>query len=215
MQNIIISRYPIVSEIFKKYDDTNDEIFGTKTLTGANISIDGNIISIYSTELTRDIKNAGIINTNKRRHELKVLRTKIKKNMSQLKTNDYFKTDIHILLGSFNIAEYIDDELNEEFISFIKRLHCVDFFRHMYAKATGTTDSTDKRKDYIMLLLTDDIYQPNSEMNESFNKITVPADLFKFIMKRYKIHFLETTVVNTIGDLYPIETVMMMSKNMH
>lgn len=226
MQNIIISRYPIISDIYGEYDNNVkiDEIFGTKTLNGANISVDGNIISVYSTELTRDIKNAKIMNVDKRRHELKVLRYKIRKNIAQLQTNkifsNYFKTDIHMLLGSFNISEFIDDDLNEEFVTFIKQFHCVDIFRHMNAKDTGTTDNTDKRKDYLMFLLTDDIYQPGTDNNAAFNKIKTSSDLFKFIMKRYKIHCLETSIyvdadTEHTSDRFPIEMVFMMSKNAH
>jgi hypothetical protein len=90
----------------------------------------------------------------------------------------------------------------------------------MNAKDTGATDNTDKRKDYIMFLLTDDIYNIDTDSNNTFNKIKTSADLFKFIMKRYKIHCLETSIyldadTEHTTDRYPIETIFMMSKNEH
>ena len=132
----------------------------------------------------------------------------------------YFKTDINIIVGSFHITEFINDELNSEFVSFIKKMRCVDLFRHLNDKELGSTDGTDKRRDYVMLLLTPDVYHQSGVNNTLFNNISTTADLFKFIMKRYKLHCFEIYIHKSDNSEYtnehlPIEVVFMISKNMH
>ena len=110
-QNIIISKYPIVTNIYAELDRRTqlDDIIGARTVIGANISIYGNIISVYNTALNKDIKTSNIINVQIREKEVESLFDIIDENKAGMDAeifNSYVKTNIHFLLGTLNINEY-------------------------------------------------------------------------------------------------------------
>jgi hypothetical protein len=223
IQNIIISKYPIVSTIYTELDDklNLDDIIGTKTLIGANISIYGNIISIYNTTLSKDIKSANINNNDIRDKELQVVFKVIEKNKKNLKTDDfkhYFLTDIHMLAGSLFIKETISLDLNKEFIDFIQKYKCVDIFRIMCEDDIGHTNTSKERVDYIFFLLTNMMYTKNN--HKKLKNINGGDDLFKLIFKIYKIYFIDIiirndTYTNNSYSNFPLECTFMIYKNNH
>lgn len=228
-QNIIISKYPIVSTIFVDLGDKHDidDLIGTKTMIGANISIYGNIISIYNVELSHDIKSANIINDDVREKELAAVFDAINENQESLKLSffyNYLKTDIHFLIGSLYITETLSSNLanhfNSEFARFVREYKCVDIFRHIHDENIPLyTNSSSKRHDYIMFLMTNDIYQNNSYLKQ-LKKLKSSEDLFKLIFKRYKVYFLDGYVrtdnyASHSSTNYPIECIFMLYKNKH
>jgi hypothetical protein len=223
VQNIILSKYPIVSTIYAELDGdhTIDDIIGVHTILGANISISGNIISIYNTELSKDIRTANIINTDVRSKEIRAIFSVMQKNMEELATKfqTYNKTDVHLLLGSLNINESDGTDMTEEFTSFISNNHCVDVLRYL-TDDYGYTTSTRERLNYVLMKLTDDIYEPDSVYNDNLQELKTPKDLFNFIFKRYGIYFLDIYVRTDMpiggGQInYPIECVFMINKYKH
>ena len=128
IQNMIISTFPIVSFVYAEIDDALDldDILGAQAMVGANISIYGNIISVYNTALSRDIKSANLINRDIREKELDTIFRTIDENILSLQTesfNHYFKTDVHFLVGSMNISEFNNGIMNEEFCNLLQRYH--------------------------------------------------------------------------------------------
>lgn len=223
IQNIIVSRYPIVTTIYSELDDEIeiDEILGTQTVMGANISICGNIISVYCTLLCKDLKAANIINVEVREKELIALHRAIQKNkesLNGLEFLQYVKSDVHLVSGTFNIIEKYD-EMTQEFKHMIKQFKFVDIYRYMNDD-NGYTNTSKERIDYIFFPLTDDIYMKTSKYHKKFNKAKTPDEIIKFIFSRYKVYFIDALVRE---DLYarnssanvPIEIVIMFYKNKH
>ena len=219
IQNIIISRHPIISTMYSELDKETDmdDLLGVKTVISANIAINNNIISIYNTELCKDILSAGIINNNVRKTEIEEIYNIIRKNIEFLKTNkfsEYKCTDIHFLMGSLNICEYQNNETNNEFVEFIKKYNCFDIYRFLKDDDFGFTTSYMERMDYILLLLTEDLYKKTSPYYKKIKKISNYQDLADIIFKRYDVHFIEYYIKrNNISDTvhnFPIECVYMM-----
>jgi hypothetical protein len=224
VQNIIISRYPIVTTIYSELDGEIeiDDVLGTQTLIGANISIFGNIISVYNVSLCKDIKSANIINNDVREKELISTFNAINKNKNNLNTkafNHYMKTDIHFLIGSFNIKDKYDLDENNELASLIKRWHCVDVFRSINENRSGYTNTAKERIDYIFFLFSDKVYN-NKSNYKKLAKVNDNEDLLNFIFKIFKVYFIDCyvrkdTYIGNSFENFPIECVMMINKNKH
>lgn len=219
VQNIIISKYPIISTIYAELDDKTDmdDILGVQSVIGANIVIDGMLISIYNTSLSKDIKLANIINSQVRDTELETLVAVIEKNKTDLDSNIYknfHKSDIHITVGTININEFDSGKSNEEYVDFISKYNYVDIFRYLHEDDLGHTTSYMQRLHYILLQLTNDIYTEKTQINESYKEIQTNDQLFNFLFKRYNIYFLDNYIIkNIINDAltyYPIECLFVM-----
>lgn len=216
VQNIIISKHPIISTVYSELDDYTDmdDILGIQTVIGANILINKKIISIYNTNLSKDIKSANIINRKVRKTELSSLFDSVETNMKSLdgdKFKKYKKSDIHLLCGTFNISEIDDNNINDEFTEFIQLHHCIDIFRYLYDSDPGYTTSYMERSSYMFLHLTKDMYDDKSEFSKKLQNVKEISDLFNIIFKRYNIHFLDYSIIkneNTkVATYYPIECV--------
>jgi len=219
VQNIIISKYPIISSIFGTLSkNLIDDITTIKTVIGANISINNNVISIYCTELSDNLEAADIDNRFIREKELEELNTIIQNNITKILSTPEFvnlnKTDVHFVIGTL----YINDinTFNEEYQNMLQTFKFIDIFRclHNYDTDIGYTCISNKRIDYIFLYLTDDIYDKNSVYYNDIQNIDSTPKLLNLLFKRYKIHFLESGVRTDISYNYssnnhPIETIIM------
>ncbi|QKF94109.1 endonuclease/exonuclease/phosphatase superfamily protein [Fadolivirus algeromassiliense] len=222
IQNIIISRYPILSTIYGELDSQTDmdDILGIQTVIGANILIDKKIISVYNTNLIKDIKSANIINTDVRNCELDTLFTIVEKNKNALLENRYKKyklSDIHFIVGTLNISESIGNTINDEYTSLIEKKQCIDIYRYL-TNDIGHTTSYMERLNYILLQLTSDIYQKTSPFYDLMKKIKTPEELMQLFYQRYGLHIMDCYVIkndNTNNLIYyPIECIFMIkSKN--
>lgn len=222
IQNIIISKYPIISTIYGELDDQTDmdDILGVQTVIGANILIDRKIISVYNTNLIKDIKSANIINSDVRSSELNALFTIIEKNKNALSEDRYKKyklSDIHLIIGTLNIQESIENKVNGEYTSFIESRHCIDIFRYL-SNDIGYTTSYMERLNYIVIQLTSDIYKESSPFYTMVKKIKTSEDLMQLFYQRYGLHILDCYVIknDNISNLiyYPIECIFILkSKN--
>ncbi len=208
IHNVIISKYPIIGTIFAELDNkTNmDDVFGIQSVIGANILINNSIISIYNTCLSKDIKTSNIMNSEVRITEMETLCSTINKNKLLLKhedLNNYIKTDIHLIVGNFHIAEITNDDVNPEYIKLLKNSVCIDIFRHKSLTEFGYTTSYKERNSYILLHISDNIC---AEI-EKIDHTEVLSALFKI----YKIHFLDSYVINSNKNMinYPIECICM------
>ena len=216
-QNIIISKYPIISSIFNKTsDELTDDITNVKTIIGANICINKNIISVYCTELSDNLEAAHIDNKFVREKELEKLNLTIQQNISKLtSTVGLHKTDIHFVVGTFHIN---DDSLtqNEEYQNMLENFKFTDIFRCLYNYDVdmGYTNISNKRIDYMFLYLTDDIYDKKSIYYNDIQNIDSTTKLLNLLFKRYFVHFLESSIRIDVSQNYssnnhPIETIFM------
>jgi len=216
IQNIIISMHPIISTIYAELDDRTDmdDVLGMQTVIGANILIGNNIISVYNTCLSKDIRSANIINSDVRLSELDTLMNIINKNKNSItdeKFKKYNKSDIHLIAGTININEADTDGISQEYIEFISDRKCIDIFRYLHNDDPGFTTSYTERVNYILINLTDDVYDETGKLSESFKEIKSGEQLFNLLFKRYNIYFLDSYVIkndiNTSLIYYPIECI--------
>jgi hypothetical protein len=218
--NIIISKFPILGTIYSELDDKTDmdDILGIHSINGANILINNHIISVYNTYLCKDIKIANIINSHVRMTEIQTLNETINKNKKDLINNTIYekhiKTDIHLIVGMININELDDEGVNKEYIDFIAEYKCVDIFRYMYPKNSGFTTIYKERINYVLLQLTDDVYDDKGEFYKNFQEVTSSMQLFDSIFKRYGVYFLDVyTITSSNGCAllyYPVECIFIM-----
>jgi hypothetical protein len=216
--NIIISKYPIVTTLFAELDDSTefDDIVGIQTVIGVNILINNKIISIYNTELCKDIKIANIINDTVRYLELEGLFQiiNINKDIKKKDLSQYEINDLNFIVGTFNINEMLNGNINEEYKFFIQNFHCFDIFRYKNLHDLGYTNSLKERVDYILLVLSDNIYDENTPLNNEFRKISNDKELYNFIHKQYKIYFIDIVVRQGFDHIsksnFPLELVFML-----
>jgi len=215
IQNVIISKYPIISSISTELDDQTDmdDILGVQTFIGANILIGNSIISIYSTNLSKDIKAAQIINNDVRKTELEILLNTLDINKKSLVTEkfaSYTKSDIHIVTGTFNICEIDHNDNNnicEEYKELLFNNHFIDIFRILNETDHGFTTNSKERINYIFLHMTKDLYEKDSEylhVNE----------LKKKLYKIYRVHFIDYYIlesINNVSSYYPIECIFIIN----
>lgn len=223
--NIIISKYPILSTIHAELDDNTDmdDILGIQTVIGANILIGNHIISIYNTTLSKDIKSANIINSSVRKTELDSLMNIIDKNkitINNQKFNQYAKSDMHLICGTMNINEVGSfqehnevslSDGNSEYIELIKSRRLIDIFRHLNENDKGYTTSYKERINYILLNLTNDIFDDTTKIHEDFQKVKIKSQLFDLLFDRYKTYFLDYYAIKndstSMSIYYPIELI--------
>ncbi len=225
MKNIILSRYPIISTIFSEIDDDTDfnDIIGTHTVMAANISISGNIVSVYNMSLSKDIRTVHINNSDIRHTELNAIFSIVDENQKNLNSKElvtYRKTNIHLLVGSLNINEMDGQELDPEFTNIISKRHLVDIFRCLTNNDFGYTNTLYERLNYIFMILTDDVYDQKSKLYAKLQKLETQNDLLNFIFDRYGVYFLDSYIYNDINiqgrsNNFPVECVFMLDKKKH
>jgi hypothetical protein len=196
--NIIISRFPI-----DRY------MVGDINILAADIKIHENNIRIIVTELTADVKLISMSNSTVRKNELVNIFNFVQK------LQEDKKETIKFLVGSLNISETIDGDINKEFLYLIQNWHCVDIYRYLNLNLNGKdddgyTNNINKRYEYIMFLL-DGAIIGNSN-------IKTADDLFKYIFKTHKVYFIDSSIAKDAVDdtdavNYPVECVFMMPKN--
>lgn len=210
--NIIISKYPIINYIFNELNKGNSKIFTSNDIIAANISINNNIISIYNVSLCEDINGANISNRECRNSELDKVKNIIIANQHDLinnvKFNKYNKTDINFLVGSLEIPETSFGIVNQEYIDLTEKFHCVDIYR-LLTTNDGITTKNNRRTDYIMLLMTEDIFNEKSDFHKLLMKVENSNDLLQLVFKRYTYHTLQAFVNTKIDNRnnYPVENI--------
>lgn len=216
IQNVIISKFPILSTTYTELDDNTDmdDILGIQTVVGANILIGNAIISVYNINLSKDIKAAQIINRDVRKIELNTLLNTINVNNKSLnadaKFDKYKKSGIHIIAGTFNILELEqqDNSINDEYKELLSNMHLIDIFRILAEGEAGFTTIFKERLNYIFFHMTEDFYKADSDY---FNNIIKNKDvkvLINNLFKRYKINFFDYYTLSNDSDLsiyFPIE----------
>lgn len=213
--NLLISKYPILTQLNENLDD-NDDVYSTHAITVANILIKDKIISIYNINLFDDMVNMKIDNTAVRTKELSIIKEKIDKNIQFLNSCDdfsmYINNNINLVMGNFNINEIIFNEINPEYGKLIAEFHYVDIYRYMNTDIVGNISTTNSRNDYIMLYMTNDVYDEKSEYIKELSNIKSQKDLFNIMYKRYKIYFIDIKVNTSLENIknYPIECTCML-----
>lgn len=221
-QNIIISKYPIITSIYGEFNNDNNNVFGKTTLIGANISINGDIISVYNTLLCKDIDSANIINSSIRSEELKNIFGKIQANVTRINSDkkfiEYHKTGIHLLVGALNIVEKINNMATHEYEELVQLYKCIDVFRYFHETSPGYTNKFQKRTDYMMFILGNELYDESSESYDTFQKIETEEDLYIFIFNKYKLYFLDIYIRNEhyydhTTSNFPVECIFALKKS--
>lgn len=204
--NLTLSKHKIINTIYSELDDKTDmdDIFGVQTVLGINVVICDTLISIYNLSMCKDIKSSNVINDVVRKTEFETLSKIIEKNKMVLKADEfapYIKRDIHLIVGTLNIPEIVNDSINSEYVKFIKSSNCVDIFRELSSDSLGYTTSYKERTSYILMQCYDDV---NSNI-DSQKKIN-------HIFKKYGIRYIESYVINFNKHIinYPIECICLL-----
>lgn len=212
INNIIISKYPIVGTVYVELDDkTNiDDVFGIQTVIGANILIGSIIVSVYNMCLCKDFRTSNIINDTVRATEIQTLNEALEKNkqvMNGIEYEKYTKSNIHLIIGNLNIPEIANDNINIEYINLMKNMNCIDLFRYKFPKDFGYTTTYKERLSYILLHVA----------KETFDEIETieHTDVLNLLFKKYKIHVMDMYVVDNNKKLInmPIECIFMLKTN--
>lgn len=212
--NIIISRHMIISYLCEPLDTPETSLFVIDGIVSSNININNNIISIYNISLSNDIISAQINNSEKRKCEMNKVKDIIVSNHSLISTDDRFrkykKTDINFMVGSFEIVETKNNEINEEYLELTSKFRCADIYRYQHEEKEGYTNIKNERSDYIMLLLTEDIFDNKGKYHKMILNIKNPEDAFKLIFDRYNLHTIQThvNIDETCRPHFPIENIM-------
>lgn len=213
INNVIISKYPISSRIYKELDDKTDidDILGIQILVGANILIGSSVISVYNINLSMDVVAAQLMNDDVRKTELINILEIIENNQQNNKSG------INLITGTFNIPE-IDTannhEINKEYDYLISKGHFIDIFRLISEKDHGFTTTSKKRLNYVFLHMTNDFYKEGSDYFNMIIKNKNVDDLKKNLFKRYKIHFFDYYTLeqyDSLSSYFPIECIFMVS----
>jgi hypothetical protein len=212
--NVIISRYEIINYLHETLD--NNASYYNSHVIVANININNSIIAIYNICLCNDIISANINNENMRKNEIMKLNEIIINNSDMLKTDKMFKKyenkDISFIVGKFGIAETQHNSISQEYLDMTGNLRGVDIYRCKNNDEKGYTNKSKKRNNYILLLLSTDIFDEKSKHRKLFMSIKTPEDMLRLLFKRYNIHCFYSDVntnVNNRND-YPLEIIFIM-----
>lgn len=225
-QNMIISKYPILTYIYSELDNDHDidDILGIKTIIGANVLIHNNIISVYSTELSPNIEAANLDNAFVREKELIAINDVIHNNIDDIidiikLKPEFNRSDLHYITGTFNITDVLNNDLNQEYINMLSNCHYLDIYRTLYNinDVPGYTNTLNNRSDYVFIYMTDDMYDEKSIFYKKLQKTTTYDDLFNLIFKRYGVYIVDIyvrtdTQDNNISCNFPIESIIMIKK---
>ena len=214
IDNIIISRYPIVMTSNVYLNNKNEEkLVKNKKIVVANIDVDGYLLSVYSTSLSDDYLN--ISNSEFRKKEAsgiyKMIKTNTKEILKYCEKNNYkiIIKDVHILCANLNISEMKGDILNNELTHTLKSLNALDIFRcHNIINNTidpGYTNVHNKRECYILISFKKDMHgeeyiTPKTLMTKTYNELGVGV-VMSYVVTSIKMN-----------DNYPIECVFLLDK---
>ena len=190
-QNVIISKYPILSSIYGELDDEIeiDNVLGVRTVIGANIIINDQIITIYNTSLSKDIKHANITNSYARKKEIEALAQYISKNIKNIhkeKYDKYKKTNIHLIVGTLNF--------NNKYCNKLHDYNYVDIYT--FKNPPKKRKMFKERDNYIILPTLDNI----------------PGDIGNYLFKKYNIYVIESYFRSDFAKNSPLETVFIVPK---
>ena len=210
VNNIIISRFPIISYSVTKLSEDN------RTIIAANINIKNKIVSVYNTYLSNDLINTHIDNKTLRNHEIDKLESVINQNKHLISTSVkyvyYRKSDIHLIVGNLNIKETSFKTLTDEYIDIVKDKHYIDVYRLQNPDIIGNTNIFNTRTSYIICKLLDKYCEKQSKYYKMLKKIKEPNDILKILFKEHQLYFIQTFVNYAIDyrNYYPIECIFML-----
>jgi len=191
VQNIIISRFKIVDILYAELgDEVNiDDMLGIKTVIAANINVYNNIICVYNSSLSRDIKIANIVNKKAREKEIDALFNLIDKNYENYQQN------LQLLVGSFIVDK-------EDGRKFMKKYGLLDIFR----KKVKSTNTLGERTEHLFVI---------DKMKLKKSDINWEKEIFNSLFKQYGIYFIDYYVRKDLVTGYsvenfPIEVVFML-----
>lgn len=142
---LIISKYPIIST--SKIEMKWDNILEFKYVYIANIDFNGVLISIYNAAFMNDF--IGISNVQIRKSQIKLLKDIIETNIEHLtesaktKYKSYCFRHIHIIACLSNITELLNDDINNEYLYFLRMVKCIDAYR--YIRSIKCIDANNKK----------------------------------------------------------------------
>lgn len=192
-QNIIISKYPIISTIYAELDDEIeiDNILGIHTVIGANINVNKQIISIYNASLSKDIKHANITNNYARKKEMEALAESIQQNVAKIYKTKYHKTNIHIIVGALNFNN-----------KFCNKLHTYNYINiHKYKNNKTLKWMPSNKHD------PDDNYMIITSIEN------IPKKIDDFLFKKFNIYIIESYFRTEFVKHIPLETIFIIQKH--
>lgn len=211
---LIISKYDIIS-------GTKIELKGyikNKYAVVANINVNGILISIYNVSLTGDY--IGTINSSIRKYQIKQLKSIISSNLEKIKTDNLYSKynirGIHIISCLGCMQELLNDEINDEYLSFTRTLKSIDIYRYIQSLKSiipdNSIDSTNVegyRSNYILLYCENPInlQTPDSISEKIYDnhKIVVINSMIIKLLKLYEDYpvvatFMIENVLNNLNN---------------
>jgi hypothetical protein len=140
-----------------------DNIMENKFVYVSNINFNNILLSVYNIAFLNDF--IGISNTSVRKRQIKQLKEIIRLNTLEIESdtyNSYDKRNIHVLTCLSNITELLNDDINNEYLYFIRYIKCIDIYRYTQTvKCIGSDNKKDAtticglRTNYILLFCDD------------------------------------------------------------
>jgi hypothetical protein len=206
VDSLIISRHEIITG--SKINIPNSE----KYFYVANINFNNIIISIYNTSFKNDF--VGTSNSVIRKIEIDQLKDLIECNNENIKMDNFYdgyaNRCIHVICCQANIVELSNNDINNEYLYFIRSLCALDTYRYIQTikgktinNAIDATNIGGSRCDYILV---------GNLKNDEFEHI---ENIEKSIYEHNKLLVVNSTIKPNIHlyEDYPIITSFYVEKN--
>lgn len=207
---IILTKYHILNS--SKINFGNTYIRNDKCMYIVNLNIHNIIISIYNVTFSNDY--IGISNSNNRKNEINELRKIVESNKDFIDSKKlYYKHcgHIDIICCLSNIVELYNNDVNSEYLHFIRILKCIDTYRYIKTIKNknidyiyDATNAGNIRNNYILVC---------SEINHIIDDID---EISKILFDTGLI------IYNSVVDYdmkmyedYPVVTTFLLDKNKH
>jgi len=217
---LIISKFRIIScgKEEMKWDNITENRFVYVT----NINFNGILLSIYNAGFLNDF--IGISNSPIRRCQIKQLKKIINANTENIKRDKHIykmaiNENINIITCLANITEILNNDINPEYLHFIRTLKCIDVYRYVQTikqkYSNNKKDATTLcglRMNYVLLYCDDDNLNENLD-NTSGN---IACKIENIVYKNNKLIIVNSTINKMLVyyDDYPIISSFLIEKQL-
>ncbi len=206
---LVVSKFRIItsSKVEMKWDNITENRFAYIS----NIDFNGVLLSIYNVSFLNDF--VGISNAPIRKYQIRQLKKIIDANIDGIDRDKKFyemvdNRNIHIISCLANITEMLNNDINNEYLYFIRTIKCIDIYRYIqtikHNSSNNKKDATTLcglRMNYILLYCNDN--NLNDTLNQQEN---IASKIENIIYKNNKIVLINSIINKTLVyyDDYPI-----------
>ena len=214
---LIVSKFRIItsSKVEVKWDNITENRFAYIS----NIDFNGILLSIYNVSFLNDF--VGISNIPIRKFQIRQLKKIIDANTECIDRDKKFyemvnNKNIHIISCLANITEMLNNDINNEYLYFIRTIKCIDVYRYIQTvkrncpkNKKDATTLCGLRMNYILLYCNDD--KLNDILNQQEN---IAYKIENIIFNNNKIIIINSIINRTLTyyDDYPIISSFLVEK---